>query len=959
MKKTLCLLMMIIFAFALGHGQEFGSIRGKVLDKEGAPLPGATVTLTGSKTAPRSVVSSAEGNFRFLNLPVASDYTLKVELPGFNTVVREKLVVSFGRDVSLDIILEQATIEEQVTVIGQTPVIDTKKTQVGVNITSEMIMQLPTARNPWVLMKLAPGMLIDREDVGGSDAGQQSAYFGHGSSSGDSTWNIDGGNITDNSALGAAPAYLNMAGYEEIQINYGNNDIKAQTGGVQLNFITKRGGNAFSGTFFLDSAKAAWQSKNIPSDLEARGYKGAGIRKIYNYGANFGGPIIKDRAWFFGSYGIQDLGTNTLAGTKDDTWLESGYFRLDFQLTSNTRMNLFYEYDNKQKWGRTAWGATMQAPETVWNQKGPTPIYKAEIEHMFGNLFLNAKVVYTHNTFNLEPYLGKRTSDGSGPYQVWTYYPDFYVSGNIDDYGTVRPQTNVNFFGNYFAENLLGGDHEIKFGVDYVHSTVSSYDLYEGNLIIAKFEPDWVEAWIIRDWKINQSFNRYSIYAQDTATFGRLTFSLGLRYDIEKSIVANEVQPAAPLMSNYLREMRIDKLDPGLRSKILSPRFSIIYDISGDGKNVIKLNLARYGSQTGYEFASFLNPAPWAEIDLRWVDLNGDGRVTQNELFGTDWDTGLPTVNPNDPNGWSWYSGFDPADPGKAESTNRYDPNYKTPLLDEISLSFEREIATDFAGRIELFYKKRHRFAWDIGIMADGSLETKDNWYKQGTEPVTGSDYYARRQRPIGSYRTNANKAYERYLAFEIVLKKRLSHRWMLDGSFTFMDWRYFHNGDFDWDLTNYDFYEGGVIAPQSGGSGITNVYVNSRWMFKLTGLYQFPYGINGSFALLTREGYVYPPFVQVYRSNVGWTNIYATEAGKIGKFGDNRLPNFYELNLRVEKRFDLSEKMKIAVALDCFNALNANTALSVEARLTSPNYKLTKRILNPRVFRFGIRFDF
>ena len=379
MKKILCFLAILVFAAAFTYGQEFGSIRGKVVDKEGNPLPGASVTLTGSKTAPRNVVSSAEGNFRFLNLPVASDYTIKVELTGFKSVVREQLVVSFGRDVELQITLEQAALEEQVTVVGQTPVIDTMKTQVGVNITTEMIMSLPTARNPWVMMQLAPGMLIDREDVGGSDAGQQSAYFGHGSSSGDSTWNVDGGNITDNAALGAAPAYLSMAGYEEIQVNYGNNDIKAQTGGVQLNFITKRGGNAFSGTFYLDAAKEGWQSKNIPADLEARGYKGAGIRKIYLYGANFGGPIVKDKAWFYGSYGIQDLGTKTLAGTKDDTWLESGYLRFDFQLASSTRLNLFYEYDNKQKWGRTAWGATMQAPETVWNQKGPTPIYKGEV----------------------------------------------------------------------------------------------------------------------------------------------------------------------------------------------------------------------------------------------------------------------------------------------------------------------------------------------------------------------------------------------------------------------------------------------------------------------------------------------------------------------------------------------------------------------------------------------------
>ncbi len=986
MRKALVFFSVLLLLGIFVYGQETGSIRGKVVDKDGNPLPGVNVTLSGAKTATLSTVTSAEGNFRFLSLDTASDYTLKFELQGFKPIVRSQLVVSYGRDINLDLTMDQAALEETVTVVGQTPIIDTKKTQVGVNITGEMIMRLPTARDPWVLMQLSPGMMIDRENVGGSDSGQQSGYYGHGSSAGDSTWNVDGANITDTSALGAAPAYLNMAGFEEILINYGNNDVRSQTGGVQLNFITKRGGNAFSGMFYMDASKGAWQATNLPPGLP-EDYTGAGIDKIYLYGLNFGGPVLKDKLWFYGSYGIQDLGTHGITGVADNTFLESGYFRLDAQVTKSTRLNALYEYDNKQKWGRTGWGAAQQAPETVYNQVGPTPIYKGEIEQLFGNLFLNAKVAYTHNVFHLIPKLGPRTPDGSGPYEVRDYQPSFYVSGNVDDYNTVRPMTNANFYGNYFAEKVLGADHEIKFGVDYTQSKVQTYDLYEGNLIIARWSegnsdyPEagpWTEAWVIRDFYLNFNFDRISFFAQDTMTFGRLTVGLGLRYDVENSVVASTTQPAAPLMSNYLGELSINTFDPGMRSKIFSPRLSLVYDITGDGKNVVKLNLAQYGSQTGYEFAGFLNPVPWAEIDLRWVDANSDGRVTQNELWGTDWETGEPTANPNDPDGWSWYGGFDPANPGVAESTNKYDPNYKTPLLDELSLSYEREIISDFAVRFEFFYKNRHRYAWDRGILADGTLDTKDNWYIAGTEPITGSVYYARYERPIGSYRSNyvdgtlqsdgtvsgttKLAAHERYIAGEIVLKKRLSHNWMLDGSFTLSDWRYYNGNDkavWPYDLTNYDYYEGGAVAPQSGGSGITNVYVNARWMAKLAGLYQFPYGISASFALQARQGYVLPPFVEVYRSRVGWSNINANEPGTIGKFGDKRLPTFAELSLRVEKTFVLSEKFRLTIAGDCFNVFNANTALEQQGNLESSDYLQTMRILNPRVFRFGARVDF
>jgi len=967
LRKALIIFSLLLLTAGFICAQEYGAIRGKVTDIEGNALPGVSVTLTGSKTAPRSIVSSAEGNFRFLNLPVAGDYSVVFELTGFQKVTRQGIGVSYGRDVELNIEMPQAALEEQVTVIGQTPVIDTKRTQVGVNITNEMIMRLPTARDPWVLMQMSPGMMIDRENVGGSDSGQQSGYYGHGSSSGDATWNIDGANITDNSALGAAPGYLNMAGFEEIMINYGNNDVRSQTGGVQLNFITKRGGNAFTGMVYVDASKKAWQSQNIPEDLKLSRptYTGAGINKVYLYGANFGGPIVKDKLWFYGSYGIQDLGTFGITGVADNTWLESGYFRLDTQLTKNTRANLFYEYDSKQKWGRTGWGAAYQAPETVWNQVGPTPIYKAEIEQLFGNFFVNAKIAYTHNVFHLIPWKGEVPNGGG--YQWRDHEPEFYVTGNAADYNTVRPQTNASLNGNYFAENVLGADHEFKFGVDYIHSNVSSYSLYEGGLYIDAWS-DYREAVIVRDWYINFVFDRYSAFAQDTMSFGKLAVTLGLRYDIEKSVVGSVTQPAASFLSNYLQELSIDNFDPGIRSKIFSPRLSLVYDITGNGKNVLKLNLARYGTQTGYEFAGFLNPVPWAAIATEWID-DGDGIVEAVEL-----------QSPNDPDGWSWFWGFDPDNPGLAQSTNQYDPSYKTPLLDELSLSYEREVISDFALRFEFFYKKLHRFSWDRAILSDGALETKSDWYVIDTEPTTGADYYGRDDYAIGSYKTNyidgtlqsdgslsgattKRQSYNRYIAGEIVLKKRLSHNWMLDGSFTLSNWKYFAGNDpaeWPYDLTNYDFYNGGVVAPQSGGSGISAVWVNARWMAKLAGLYQFPFGLAGSFALQARDGYVTPPFVEVYQDNIGWTNLNANEPGNIGKFGGRRLPNFYELSLRIEKTFNVTEKLRFTAAVDCFNVFNSATALEQLLNLESgSSFGQTRRILNPRVFRAGVRVEF
>ena len=958
MKKVLILVFVLILVGVFTYAQEFGAIKGTVKDSEGTPLPGVNITLSGVKIAPQTAISSERGNFRFMNLPVSKDYVLRLELPGFNTVIRERLDVSFGRNVILNIVLEMATLEEEITVIGESPVIDTKKTQVGVNITDEMIMSLPTSRNPWVIMSLVPGMLIDREDVGGNEAGQQSAYYGHGSEENDTTWSIDGANITDNSALGAAPAYVNIAGYDELQINYGNNDVRSQTGSVQLNLISKRGGNAYSGMFYMDVERDAWQAENITSELEGIGYTSAGINRVYLYGANFGGPLMKDRAWFYGSWGIQDIDSRTLAGTSDKTWLVSGYAKLNVQLTSTTSVEGFLQYDNKNKWGRAAWGYTVQGAETLWNQDGPGYIYKGEFSQMLGNLYINAKGIFMDGGFALHPVQGDRTADGSGNYLINYDYPEEYHAGNVDDYGCDRDQLNLNLTGNYFAEGILGGDHEIKFGVDYVTSTTTTYDLYEGNLTLNYYGPDasmptgeYWEAWLLRDYIINVWFQRYSAYIQDTMTFGNLAINIGVRYDQEVSMVKDAGVPASPWLPQYMQALSLDEVDPGVKWKTLSPRLSLVYDIFGNGKDVIKLSVSRYGSQSGFRMASHVNPLGWAEIDVLWQDTNGDGRVTTDELFGYDWDTGeLKDVN--DPDYWLWYGGFSASDPGGIAVRNKFDPDHNSSLLDEISLSYEKELFTDFAARLEFFYKKQHNQSWTKGMLPDGTVEDSSNYYLQDTEPITGREYYGRTQYFPYEYRTNYPNRYDRYLAANFVLKKRLSNKWMLDASATYSSWTRHYEGDYI-NPTNVPFYDGGVVAPQSGGSGVRGIYVNSRWMVKISGLYQLPYGFNVAGVFTAREGYVMPNDVRVYRTGIGWGSVYRNT------FGDDRLPSFWVLNLRVEKVFQVSDASSVIVSADAFNITNSAHVLKQQTRITSDAFEDTLRILNPRVLRFGIRFNF
>ena len=943
MKKLLTIVAVLLLIGVFVSAQDMGAINGKVIDEDGVPLPGVSVTLTGGRIAMMSTISSEAGNFRFLSLPGGEDYMLKLELSGFKTFTQEKLNVSFGRDVTINVTMEQTALEEEITVIGQTPVIDTKRTQVGVNITEEMIYSLPNARNPWVIMSLVPGMLISKEDVGGNEAGQQSGYTGHGSIDNDQTWSIDGANITDQSALGSAPAYLNLSSYEELQINYGNNDVKSQTGGVQLNFVSRRGGNNFSGNFFLDVSEQNWgQAYNGTPELEEL-YPtyNPGISRVYLYGVNFGGPIVRDKAWFYGSFGIQDINARNIDATTDSTWLMSGYAKLNFQVTSSTRAELFFEYDDKLKWGRNDWFELGSCEADLrWNQDGPGYIWKGELEQMFGDLYLNAKLLYIDMSFFLHPYestLGK-------PLSI-LYYPTYFVTGALDDYGTTRTNTNLNLTGSYFAEEVLGGDHEIKFGVDYLVSTVTSYDYYQGNIYLYYYEPDdfftsgeYWEGEVRRDVNVSYWLRRYSAFIQDTVTFGKLSVNLGLRYDNETSQVKDQAVPGCPFLPDLLPALSISSLDPGQSWTTLSPRLSLIYDIAGDGKNVFKVNLARYGSQEGFGMADFLNPMGWSGIGVYWDDLNGDDLVTNNELFGEDEDGNLaaPTADTI-----LWAYGTNLENPTDIKPSNRIDPKFKSPKLDELSISFEREVGTDFAARLEFFYKRAHSGIWNRNMKLDGTLETTANYYEAGTEPTTGQTIWGRDEGYYYDYRTNYPNYNTKYIAGQIVLIKRLSSRWMMDASFTYSEWKRNYEGDYS-DPHNIPYYDKGV-----------NSWMNSRWQFKVSGLYQIPIGIDVSWVFRAREGYVLDNFVKEYRPG------YSTQSFYQGVRGDDRLPAFYELDFRLQKVFQVGERSRVILSVDAFNALNSNHELNRDQLITSDRYGKVNKILNPRVFRFGVRFDF
>ncbi len=297
-----------------------GRIEVTVVDTTGAVLPGALVDLGGPQK--ETVTTGADGVARFLNLPPGV-YTVKATLQGFGEYNNTSVPVGAGGAVQLKASLGVAGMKQEVEVTAQTPVIDAKKSGTSTNVTLEELQNIPSARDPWVVMQTVPGIIVDRVNVGGSESGQQSGYQAKGASGADATWNMDGIPITDMSATGATPMYYDFDMFQEMNVSTGGSDLTATTGGVALNFILRSGTDSFRGSARVYYENESMQWNNMPADLAASigGASGKGNRTDYyqDMGFEIGGPIVKSKLWFWGSVGNTDVQILTLTGVNDRT----------------------------------------------------------------------------------------------------------------------------------------------------------------------------------------------------------------------------------------------------------------------------------------------------------------------------------------------------------------------------------------------------------------------------------------------------------------------------------------------------------------------------------------------------------------------------------------------------------------------------------------------------------------
>ncbi|UCH96379.1 MAG: TonB-dependent receptor [Candidatus Aminicenantes bacterium] len=942
-----------------------GDIYGTTALADGSKVPGVIITLTGNKIGQLTTISSGKGNFRFLVLP-PGNYELKCELEGFKTVIRKDIEVSLGKSVTLDIMMETTTLKEEITISGRVGTMDTRRTQVGVNVDKEFVESMPTARNPWTLLSALPGIMVDRVDIGGADSGQSSNVIAVGTEVEDAAWHVDGANLSGPNSVGAAPAYLNVNSYDQLQVTLGANDITAQTGGIQLNFVTKRAGNRTSGDLHLYVEDEKWEMNQEPTEyMIERGLVVPGVERLYQYGINIGGSLVKNKLWWFGSWAVQDIHKRSEADLEDATWLVSGYGKLNFQL-GKTSGDFHVSYDSKFKWGRPFLSAAQQDAGSLWDQSGPGYLFNGSLSHVFGDLMLEVKAAAVDSGFSLDP-RGSEINPETG-----------HNEGNdlkiIDGYSRAEGSAwlmdsnynsiDLSLDGNYFLEDALAGDHEIRFGVDYFNADTTTQSLTPNQriLYIYRYNPFWNYMGIFPDNIVDMNFRRISAYIQDTITWGKLTASVGLRYDREQGAINpftmpyfTWYEPGSPyhgqrMYADQISALEFKEFKAPIAWNMLSPRVSMTYDITGDGKNVVKLSAGRYMSQSGNYIVFHYLPYRfgWAF----WMDINEDEIPQYEEMGPLFYDAPFRKIDP-------------------VTNMNRvdYDPGYNTPYLDELTLILEKALTDDLAVSLTGFYKKRHNLTADAnsrgetsgaakGIMADGSIETGENWEYIGTTTVGGTEVptYQQVEIPVGTYYYNLDQAYDRYLGLQLVMTKKLSRGWMANLSFTLQDWKRFRFQEETLDMNNFDFFNQGTVAPATTGSGLRDVWVNSRWMVKFTGMYQLPWGLNLTAFFQAREGNPQPLRRRV-RVNQG--AVYLYRAGF--KAGDERLPTFWMLNLGLEKTLKVTDTITATLVLDWYNATNNQIQLKHNLAIGAedPGEPEPTMWSNAGLFQFGVRVNF
>lgn len=955
-KKTLNLLLipfliLIFSSFGLAQRQT-GSLKGSVVDDEGNPLPGVTVTITSpAMQGQQSYITTTHGDFRFPACPPGT-YLVRCALSAFQTVSKPGVTVSIGKTTTISIQMKPSALEEEITVTAGSPVIDVESSGMSITLDKEAIESLPIIRDILEVYKMAPAM-VGRKEINDS----QKAGSVHGGALQDTGFSIDGVSLVDPSR-GYIMAEVAYDAIDEVEMSLAGHKAEVdEVSAGYINVVTKSGGNEFSGALTVGGThKSVTEQLIPPSQIEGIGLEQMRIyRYRFDVGASFGGPIIKDKVWFFLAprYDIKE-GTTAFVPFTDPDGINHPTYpyvlerytamgKITAQITSNLRWLGMYQYNY--------W---MNVPD-AWAIEDPyTPL---ESQPNWGDNAHVATSVLTYvinqNTY-LEARFGMVRRHMTVPFTgEWEGPADraFHYDKETERYWGMSGNTPEHYFRNSydfkldltrFQDDFLGADHEFKAGVKYVISDCNMqyprpnpyfyywYDgtpWYYGDVEPYKgmFEIESTSTELgQREHKAGM--RKYSAYFQDTVSIGkRLTLNLGVRYneahgfipaqhyvgfdDIWEDGLANILLPEIFGFSSDT----LDSPEVGDISvyKSLSPRLGFSFDLFGTEKTMLKGSFARYAEAMFVTALEDLVPLMDKFVEFTWWDLNQNGELD------------LPPIDRYENMGYEPYStDVEPIKQKVASDVN-------APYTDEWTLGIEHSIGPDLS--ISLKYVGK---SFKNGLGERNLDITKDSkWWipYTVTEPGYDEEFGTGDDQNLTVYaldencpeewhfqQDNIDEAWRKYWGFDLIVTKRMSHGWMFNGSITYNKaWGNFQSGYLDY-AGWQNFWD-----PNSDINRVGRLEFDRPLIIKLMGSVQLPYGFSLSAFLRhfsgshwTRETRVYfPDEVNGYFPLDPSVTVNAEERNN-----RSHAPST-ELDLRLEKSFRFG-RFKVNVWADGYNLL-------------------------------------
>ena len=924
-----------------------GRLSGTVTDTQGAVMPGVTVTVSSpALIGVQTTVTEANGKYLFPSLP-SGTYKVNFELSGFQKVNRENIGVATGQTISADVQLPVASLAESVTVTGASPVVDVTTTKVGTSLKGEALTAVPNSTDAWGALSEAPGVRMQGFDVGGSHKSQQSGYEVFGIQN-QSRVVTDGVDHTE--GVGGTGYYEDYYANEEVSISALGSDVEMNSGGAAVVSTIKSGGNQFKGIENFTYESGSWVGDNNTDALRAKGFTGNPNLLFYEGHADLGGPIMRDKAWFY-------VAANT--------------FKIDKVVSGvpqniATDIGLFHNYTGKGTWKPSAADtvigylqrgrkekpkrglSALVPPDSVLAQDSITYTYKGEWQRVISSrTFFDVTVGNYHSVWPMVPQVSPTTNipttnraTGAQTGAGWNAFT------SIRD----NPQTKAQL--TYYLPDK-GGSHDFKFGFEFRHDYYQlgtngqsgTYRLsYNAANVADRIR--FVDVGAASDYGVGWTVapnvdQKFAYYAQDRwAPNSRLNITAGLRIDHQNAQYGDSIRK--PLVTDVTADgTRIFPTSTNVTGASLlvntnyAARLGFSYDLSGKGQTVLKGFYGRYYNNLADGFSS-ANPGGTSYAEYNFNDVNKNNKYDgPSELAGLRLRIG----------------GADAP----------VDPNARTPYTEEFSGSVEHQFWGESSVRAT--YVRKHSngfipFYYNPYVPAwDGKLTVPTRQVSSDGQVFNLVDVPASLASQSSGLYTNIPDSDFYYDTMEFAFNKRFSSKFFIQTS-----------GDYQWrnELRSADIPDWGSTSPLSTDPIGINYFVNANpsvpnrqkttmYHFQLLGRYTFAHEIGLAVNYRYQSGFNYSKVIADGDTSPG-LNI-TPSPFFVENLDRNRSDNVGLMNIRLDKGFKLGGSMKLTGIFDLYNVTNANPVTNFS--LTNGNFGTVIAVLDPRVMQLAVRFEF